>query len=115
MFNGLEFEKKIIEELEKSGIKTYINQKLYAHDTELDFDFLITNPTRSVFKYIYLKNSSADNLENLFSHYFRININKKYPPQSGFSSRVLIPAIKKFRSARSIFNENGIICFLILI
>ena len=42
MFNGLEFEKKILKELEKSSIKTYINHKSFNFPKNMIFKGYLT-------------------------------------------------------------------------
>ena len=54
MFNGLEFEKGILKELNNSGINTYIQQKVFSHEMEFIPDILITNPIRAVVELKYL-------------------------------------------------------------
>ena len=57
MFNGLEFEKNILKELENVGIKTYQNPKLLAHNMEFQRD-LLYNPTRAVIEFKFLQTLS---------------------------------------------------------
>ncbi len=115
MFNGLEFEKGILKELNNSGINTYINQKIFSHEMEFIPDILITNPIRAVVELKYLDISSGDEIGNFLSHYFGVKKNENHPPQTGFFKKHLMPVIDSFLAARSIFKEEGLICILVLI
>ncbi len=114
MFNGLEFEKNILKELENVGIKTYQNPKLLAHNMEFQPDLLITNPTRAVIEFKFLQNSVIDDFGDALINYFGIH-NKNTTLQEGDFNKKFLPIMKNFLSARSIFNEEGITCILILI
>ena len=115
MFDGLEFEKSILKELESAGINTYIQQKIFSHEMEFIPDILITNPIRAVVELKYLNISSGDEISNFLSYYFGIKKNENHPPQNGFFKKSLMPVINTFLSARSIFKEEGLICILVLI